>query len=360
MWDTSRRAARRKDDLVRSVEVVNGQNKLGYNRKRSPNDYMADREFLIRHAWKKDGEGFVYVTSPEESDARPITDNVVRGKYPSAMRIKRKSDRETTLEYVIHPDAGGLVPSFIFNRFLGSNLRRVTEIQEYFQAQRGLEDWNADDARAVGEAMCIKTKAEKGPEKGESKVGARMRELFKQKGLREIGRKHEFFQCMMTRVVENKLRPAGTVNTPLCDVSKREGEVMARGLAVALAGNLTAEAGVDEWILQQRSLIRLDREEAWFRWGERHTHTHTSGPEFRSGVNKGGTLSELCGSARPICERDVQDGLLRAAGLEHHAHTHLKSREGAKMSSFETTSTQRGLGRMNVALSCGSELRIVD
>jgi len=71
---------------------------------------------------------------------------------------------------------------------------------------------------------------------------------------------------MMVRVVENKLRAVvSVVNTPLCDASKKEGRAMARGLAMALAGNLTAEAGVDQWILQERALVQFDKEEAWFR-----------------------------------------------------------------------------------------------
>jgi len=71
---------------------------------------------------------------------------------------------------------------------------------------------------------------------------------------------------MMVRVVENKLRAVvSVVNTPLCDASKKEGRAMARGLAMALAGNLTAEAGVDQWILQERALVQFDKEEVWFR-----------------------------------------------------------------------------------------------
>jgi len=266
LWDIMRRSAQREDDLEKSVEArVNGHNMLMYNKKRLPT-IIANRDFLHRAIWKKEGEGFVFVTSPEESDAKPITDGVVRGKFPSAMKIKRKNDKETTLEYVIRPDAGGSLPSFIMNRYLGSNLGRTTEIQEFFQALRGLEEWDADDARAVAEVMFIKTKAEKPREKGESKEGARVRELFeKQKALNQIGIKYSFFQSMITRVVENKLRTAGDVKSKLCSVSAKEGRKIGAGLALALASNLTAEAAVDEWVLKYKSLGELDRAEAWFR-----------------------------------------------------------------------------------------------
>ena len=240
MWDTMRRSARQEDDLEKSVEEqVNGHNALVYCKKRTPK-IIHDRDFLARCVWKKEGEGFVLVTSPEESEARPITGSVRRGKYPSAMKIKRKSDKETTLEYVIHLDAGGFVPSFIMNFYTASNLSYVTGIQEYFQELRGLEEWDADDARAVGEVMCINTKAEKHHEKGENKQSARMRELFKKhSSLSEIGRRYEFFEGMMARVVRNTLKPAGDVKSKLFSVSLKEGETIGRGLAMALACNLT-------------------------------------------------------------------------------------------------------------------------
>jgi len=266
LWDTMRRGARRDDDLEKSVEErVNGHSMLVYNKKRTPN-IVRDWDFLCMCVWKREGEGFLLVTSPEVSDARPITDGVVRGEYQSALRIKRKNDKETNLMYVIHPDFGSGVPSIIVNCALDQHLGRVTDVQEHFQALRGLEEWDADDARAVGEVMCIKTKAEKHPEKGENKQSARIRVLVNRfKGLKEIADKYEFFEGMMERVVRSTLKPAGDVKSKLCSVSLKEGEMIGRGLAMALATNLTAEAAVDEWVLKYKSLGELDRTEAWFR-----------------------------------------------------------------------------------------------
>ena len=283
LWDATRRSTRKDDDLEKSVEErVNRHNILVYNKKRFPK-IVADRDFLGRAVWRERGEGFVLVTSPEESDARPITDDVgkrrgsrrrssvesaVRGKFPSAMRIKRKNDKETTVTYVIHPDFGGPGGfAYLMNVYTASNLSDVTEIQEYFQALRGLEEFDADDARAVGEVMCIKTEAEKYPEKGENKQSARMRELFKKyQGLDDVGRKYHFFEGLMARVVRSTLKPAGAVKSKLSDVSLKEGDTIGRGLAMALASNLTAEAAVDEWVLNYKmSLGELDKEEGWFR-----------------------------------------------------------------------------------------------
>jgi len=285
-WDAYRRSTRREDDLERNVvSRVNEHNFLFYYRKRSPHDLIADREFLNRCVWKKSDKGYIFVTSPESSAERPehgprlsslhgrlsrrsstVKRRSVRGRLPCTMRITRKSDKETTIELVSHPDAGGAVPNFILNRSIGEQLANVSEIQEYFLALRGVEEWDDDDAREIGEVMCIKRKAEKHPEKGENKQRARMRVLFATfKGLEEITEKYEFFEPMMARVVRNTLKPAGSCSTKLCSVSVKEGETIGRGLAMSMASNLTAQAGVDEWINRFRCLKVLDKEEAWFR-----------------------------------------------------------------------------------------------
>jgi len=268
MWDTTSRSRRSDLELEKAVEArPNGHSLLYYSRKKSPIEYISDREFLTRALWREEEDGsLLLAVSPESSSSRPESGKVVRAKNQGAMSIKWLNDRETVVSYAIHPDAGGPIPSFLMTRSIVKSLSTVTEIQEYFQSLRGLAEWDADDGRCVGELLCIKTKAEKRPEKGENKQSSRMQTLFAQvSGLSEIGRKYEFFQPMMARVVRNTLKPTGDVKSKLCSVSLKEGETIGRGLAMALAGNLTAEAGVDQWILKFGALRQLDEEEAWFR-----------------------------------------------------------------------------------------------
>jgi hypothetical protein len=182
------------------------------------------------------------------------------------MRITRLKEDEATLEYVIHPDPGGALPTWLVNSWMGSSLAWVAEIQEHFQSLRRLEQWDEGDCKSVGEIVMVKKNEEKRREKGETKVEARMRHLFKKyKGLEEINAKYEFMEGMLARVVQNKLRPAGDVSMRLRNVSKKEGRTMGSGLAMSLASSLTAEAAVDEWIGKYPALKELDREEVWFR-----------------------------------------------------------------------------------------------
>jgi hypothetical protein len=263
------------DDLEKAVvEAPSDHNKLVYVKKLTPS-VLDNRDFYGRSIWRKvSDETFVIVTTSEEGIKRPHLPRVIRGKYPSAMRITKLNDQETRIEYVIHPDFGGTVPSWAMNLYIGSNLSYISEIRENFQALRGLEQWDEGDGKAVGEVMMIETKAEKvreltkGKRKGNSESGsqARMRHLSKKyKGLEEINAKYEFMEGMLARVVQNKLRPAGDVSTRLRNVSKKEGRTMGSGLAMSLASSLTAEAAVDEWIGKYPALKELDREEVWFR-----------------------------------------------------------------------------------------------
>jgi hypothetical protein len=267
MWDSLSREKRKHDDLEKAIDdKPNGHNQLVYSRKLTPK-ITANRDFLGRCIWRREPDGsFVYTTRPEESDLRHPLHGVVRGKYPSTVKIKRLNSKDTRVEYVINPNAGGKLPSWLTNRWMKSALMKTFEIQFFFQSLRGLEDYDARDGEAVGEIMLVEMEADSHPEKGKTKSDARVKGMFERhKGLKEIGSKYPFFEGMMKRVVENKLRPAVDVGTKLCNVSGREGVKMGAGLSIAMAGNLTSEAAVDEWILKYPALRELDREELWFR-----------------------------------------------------------------------------------------------
>jgi hypothetical protein len=251
------------------VEEVNAHNIVVHAVKVLPEPF-SDRDLVMRWMWKKlDENTFIFVIEPV-SHAKYPENKRVRARFPAVIKLRRAGVDKTRVDYLLQLDIGGndhgRVISAMIELYLKQNLRRTYDLHSYFQAIRGLEQWDADDGKSVGEIMVVKTKEESHHKKGETKVGARMRLLFKkQRGLRSIDAKHEFFQAMMVRVLENKLRPAGDVGTKLCSVSLKEGRKIGAGLATSLASNLTAETAVDEWISKYPALKELDREEIWFR-----------------------------------------------------------------------------------------------
>ncbi|GMI43573.1 hypothetical protein TeGR_g4439, partial [Tetraparma gracilis] len=263
--DYYRRSKNRSKEVERSMKVVTDHNRELYARYK-PGFGLSGRDFLNRQIWRKLPDGsFVIVTAPIESEDHPLLSDVVRGRFPLAMRL-RGSGEGTTIEYVIQIDFGGRVPALVTNLYMKSRLAQVTEIQVFYLGLRGLEEWGAKDGEAIGEVLMMKTDAEMHHGKGETRVEARVRELMKkQKGLKELGQKHEWFKMLLTKVVANKLRPGGDSKAKLCNVSAKEAKVIGGALASCIAANLTAPAAVDEWMLRYPAMGELEREYVWFR-----------------------------------------------------------------------------------------------
>jgi hypothetical protein len=262
LWDVHRRSAAKKDTLRKSTEKVSGHHQLVYVRKAAPNP-LTDRDYLGDFIWRKIDGGFVLVNADGHSPRHLPNDDCVRASYPSALKIKQMGDDpyRTKLEYVIQPDFGGNFPAWATKYYVGYNLARVTAIQEHFQGLRGLGELGVEDGVALGSVLTTKSKAEKHHGKGETRVEARMKELIgTQKGLKELGQKHEWFEVLLAKVVANKLRPAGDSKTKLCNMSVKEANIIGGALASCIAANLTAHAAVDEWIRRYPAMWELERE----------------------------------------------------------------------------------------------------
>jgi len=258
MLDVTKRCGKYADDIEKSVEKrANGHNELVYTQKRTPK-IISDRDFLGRVVWKKEGEGFVLVTSPEESDSRPIMNGVVRGKYLSAMRIKRENDGEATIEYVLQIDFGGSLPTWLTNSYVSSSAGYVSEIQEYFQELRKMEEYDGEDGRVLGVRLM-----HPGGEKGKKPWRTVRDVVEKHKGLRELGEEHEWLVGFLEEVVRGRLVMSGTVHTKLECLSEMEARKIGRSLMPALKQRKTALAGLHQWKMQNASMVELFERYGW-------------------------------------------------------------------------------------------------
>ena len=126
---------------------------------------------------------------------------------------------------MIQIDFGGSVPPQLTNAYMGSSLSYVTKLQEKFQEQRSLDMYDAKDGLALGELLNIKIKAERNLGKGETAGGVRVEKLFKaHAGLKEAGEKWEWFQIMITKVVENALSLGEDVEKKLNQLEAIDGK----------------------------------------------------------------------------------------------------------------------------------------
>jgi hypothetical protein len=71
---------------------------------------------------------------------------------------------------------------------------------------------------------------------------------------------------MLTEIAKNRLRPPKDVNAfTINSLTADNGRYLGGNLAAALAVNLTAQNGVDEWIVRHPVLKKIDEEFVWFR-----------------------------------------------------------------------------------------------
>ena len=297
MWDTLARSKRRKDDLEKTIEeTLNGHNQLVYNKKRTPK-IICDREFLGRMVWKKVGDGsYVVVSKEEESEKRPRLENVdgtVREKYPSAMKIEGPNEKETKVTYIIHPDAGGALPSWLMNHYIGSNLRKVTEVQEYFQELRTLNEYDEKDGRALGMRLMHPGGSKR------RKAREKVSEIVERHaGLKELTKEFPWLAGMLEEIVEMKLHRNISVGTKLDCLSEREARRIGKSLIPALRARKTAEAGVYQWKKQNRSMEELFERYGWMEalvitMGQEVVKTAAWGLAWRVGTGAGLSMLDL-------------------------------------------------------------------
>jgi hypothetical protein len=242
------------NEVAKDMKVVNNHNRELYSR--FTPSLVRSRDFLNQQIWcKTSTDTFLVVGTPIESEDHPRLPDVVRGRFPLVMKLRGDGEK-TVVEYVIQIDFGGFVPARLTNLFMKSSLAYVTRLQQSLQAPRELNEWDEEDGLAMAETMVAKT-----TEEGGANVEARVKGVMEKfEGLRELGEKHEWFEDLLTKVVGNKLRPAGESKAKLCNMTVKHAKIIGGALASCIATNLTAPAAVDEWILRYPALKELERE----------------------------------------------------------------------------------------------------
>ena len=270
------------------------------------------------------------------------------------------------------------------NSQLSKNLRRATEIQEYFLELRRLHDWDAEDGNNIGEAMCLAQAGEKHLLNGGTKAMARFRALQKRfAGIEDATSKYEWFevrrakrskpcgdgcedrrrvrrpakdantaglkshcsplcshrivapffhscvrQPMMEAVLENKLGLAVEGPERLCNLSEKRAREVGAALSISLAVNQTAETAVDDWILNNRALGELDKEEVWVSARAKRAHLIYSRLPCKSSI----CITNVESRAHLICEHmNHHRGVARTSRLRDTSRLPLKSTRACEL-----------------------------
>ena len=267
IYDVCKRSGKAASEIGLTVyRNENGHSQSVYVRKIMPLSILSDRDSVIKYVWKEDRpRSYMHVCGPTTHPDHPVTADCVRIEFFSATRITYVKQGETNVELVMRVDPGGSIPEWVKNHQGRNMLAMMSRIQETFQQTRTLNEYTEADGRCAGAMLCVKTELEKHHEHGESRIAARVRDVFsKYDGLAQIDERYPFFSGMLVRVVENKLRVQASVTTKLCNLSLKDGGKVGAGLAIQLAINLNSMAAVDRWIteypcLQVRRAKRAER-----------------------------------------------------------------------------------------------------
>ena len=183
-WDTSARNQKKASTLYKEVlEERNNHNRVDYVVKKGTGTVL-NRAFSNRLVWQKESSSSIFLVSiPQELESvanlpSPIRIISTQGKLTALFRLTAYLSSETNVESIFQLDFGGglKVPKLLMEYFLLSNLKRVSDSQQYFQQLRELKDYDAKDGIAFGEVFMSKSMAEKEYKRGNKyQVGANNR-----------------------------------------------------------------------------------------------------------------------------------------------------------------------------------------
>ena len=273
---------------LRILEEPSGHNKVAYTCKDGTSLGILPREGVHRMIFKCDDTSASMVSFPcEHALALPRCDRVV-AQWTKLFKIEKLPKGRCKFTYYSKLDLGGSVPSVVMSFNAKMNLTLAVRTQQYFLKLRKLRDLDAKDGLSLGTSFTLQSKAEKKRPQGVSFAEVRVDELFENHlGLKELARLHPSVQGMLTAVVRNKVWKSKGVFTKLDNLSRKEGQHIGGGLALALITNTAPESAVDEWVYRYPALIELDDRFAWFRpmmnvMGKKVFETSNTGAKYRA------------------------------------------------------------------------------
>ena len=290
-----------KSDMInaRVVKKVNNHNKLVYMEKVMPNPTL-NREFLMRFVWqKRDEKGgrYVFVITPGNDESNEL-DGIrsyssdsnllnfalrrnfksqvrerVKARYLATVKLTRLRNEETSVDHLMQLDIGlgtndsaGIV-SVLLDKYLRSNLKAVSDMQDYFQKLRPLDVLDKKDGEAIAYSFVQQRKIER--KKGRflgNHVELCVEKVTKEnKALIELSGRHPWFPNLMKGMLNNHIfLVPPPVRSKMQNLSMKDAEIIGRKLSKSLKGRKTAEGGVDEWMLKHPAMIEMARKYPFF------------------------------------------------------------------------------------------------
>ncbi|GMH82067.1 hypothetical protein TL16_g09138 [Triparma laevis f. inornata] len=185
-------------------------------------------------------------------------ERTVNAKETVAIRLRRLGGGRTKLEYACDLEIGFGISHRSARHFIERRLEDIAEISIYFQRLVPLVEYTVEDGKTLGHDLLWKA------ENSKQRVQRLKEVVEKSRALRELSLKYPWMQAMMANILEGSVAMNKAVKTKLICVSEAEGMQMGKNLVPSLMMEQLAEAGVNEWRVQNRAVKELMKDEVWF------------------------------------------------------------------------------------------------
>ena len=247
---------------------------------------VSDREWLGSViTMNLDDETIVVVGVPcfIEEKERPLRHDRVRAEMLSMYKLTKISNTMTRVDFYAEIELGGHIPRWIINRELPKFLSVPTRWQEHFQHQQKLDQLTVEDGVSMGIMLMNKIKGESVEERLEAFLSKNVAlQQLKTTAIPQL-------DVMMLALLKNKLfhkkalggnkvgvvpqnsrlthlfRPTiVTAVRTLNDLTEAEATKIGRSFALLLLTTTEPAAAVDAWRLDNKVLVPLFADHAWF------------------------------------------------------------------------------------------------
>ncbi|GMI02548.1 hypothetical protein TrVE_jg10594 [Triparma verrucosa] len=220
---------------------------------------------------KLDADTFVLLLTPiddntlkkdprRKSSAVDLNALVVKGRAEEVFRLKKTGRRRLTkVDFALNLETG-------HNRSVSRRatkvaveqlLGEVAEIAIYFEMLKPLEDYDAKCGEDLGHALLWKASSSR-------KRLERLEVMMKGKALAAFAEKYPWYPLFMKQVVSGKLSLGKPIKTKLVCLTDLEAKQIGKNLIPALRSKKLAEAGVDQWKVQNNAVKELMEKYVWF------------------------------------------------------------------------------------------------
>ena len=205
------------------------------------------------------------VSGSERSTGGDLIDYYDQAKERVVIRLSRRGERATKMEFVSELELGLFVNKKATKRCLEKRLDEATEIQRYFARIVELEDVT----EKIGEVLAHDMAWNGGRLGGQRSKGNRAKHveevIAKSKALSAIKKKYPWIVILMQRAREGALSTNHSVSTKLSCIREEEARTIGNNLMPALKRNKTVAAGIDQWRGQNRAIEELMIEFPWMK-----------------------------------------------------------------------------------------------